>query len=46
MQTFCRSRLAGYKMPKRVIWVDDLPTNAYGKVLKRQLRSELQETPA
>ncbi|ANQ75637.1 MULTISPECIES: class I adenylate-forming enzyme family protein [Rhodococcus] len=41
VQAFCRPRLAGYKMPKRVIWVDDLPTNAYGKVLKRQLRSEL-----
>ncbi|MFA3899868.1 class I adenylate-forming enzyme family protein [Rhodococcus qingshengii] len=46
VQAFCRTRLAGYKMPKRVIWVDDLPTNAYGKVLKRQLRSELQETVA
>lgn len=41
VQAFCRERLAGYKMPKRVIWVDALPTNAYGKVLKRQLRSEL-----
>ncbi len=46
VKTFCRERLAGYKMPKRVIWVDRLPTNAYGKVLKRQLRSELQEVPA
>jgi acyl-CoA synthetase (AMP-forming)/AMP-acid ligase II len=41
----CRARLAGYKMPKRIIWVDELPLNSYGKVLKRQLRSELEETP-
>jgi acyl-CoA synthetase (AMP-forming)/AMP-acid ligase II len=34
----CRAALAGYRVPKRVIWVDELPRNAYGKVLKRQLR--------
>jgi acyl-CoA synthetase (AMP-forming)/AMP-acid ligase II len=34
----CRSALAGYRVPKRVIWVDELPRNAYGKVLKRALR--------
>ncbi|MBW0101880.1 class I adenylate-forming enzyme family protein [Pseudonocardia sp. KRD291] len=36
--TACRERLAGYRVPKRVIWVDELPRNAYGKVLKRALR--------
>jgi acyl-CoA synthetase (AMP-forming)/AMP-acid ligase II len=36
--TACRARLAGYRVPKRVIWADDLPRNAYGKVLKRTLR--------
>lgn len=46
VHAFCRERLAGYKMPKRVIWVDKLPTNAYGKVLKRQLRNELSGTLA
>lgn len=44
VKAFCRERLAGYKMPKRIVWVDELPTNAYGKVLKRELRSELRET--
>ncbi|HKT04269.1 MAG TPA: AMP-binding protein [Rugosimonospora sp.] len=34
----CRARLAGYRVPKRVLWVDELPRNAYGKVLKRRLR--------
>ena len=37
----CRQALAGYKVPKRIIWLDELPTNAYGKVLKRSLRTTL-----
>ncbi|MEV4357904.1 class I adenylate-forming enzyme family protein [Nonomuraea sp. NPDC004186] len=40
----CRRRLAGYRVPKRVVWVDELPRNAYGKVLKRRLRDELIDT--
>jgi acyl-CoA synthetase (AMP-forming)/AMP-acid ligase II len=39
----CRSRLAGYKVPKRIVFADDLPLNAYGKVLKRQLRASLAD---
>jgi acyl-CoA synthetase (AMP-forming)/AMP-acid ligase II len=42
----CRATLAGYRVPKRVIWVDELPRNAYGKVLKRQLRDRFADTPA
>lgn len=34
----CRERLAGFKVPKRVIVVDALPRNASGKILKRDLR--------
>jgi acyl-CoA synthetase (AMP-forming)/AMP-acid ligase II len=33
-----RGTLAGYKLPKQVIFVDMLPRNAGGKVLKRELR--------
>ena len=36
-----KGRLAAYKVPKRVVVVDELPRNATGKVLKRRLlRSE------
>ena len=35
---FCRERLAGYKVPKRVRFVDALPRNAGGKVLRNALR--------
>jgi long-chain acyl-CoA synthetase len=34
----CRQRIAGYKCPKSVAFVDSLPLSAAGKVLKRDLR--------
>jgi fatty-acyl-CoA synthase len=37
----CRTRLARYKTPKYVVFVDALPRNAAGKVLKRTLREEV-----
>ncbi len=36
---WCRERMANYKTPRRVIFVDSLPQNASGKVLKHELRS-------
>jgi acyl-CoA synthetase (AMP-forming)/AMP-acid ligase II len=36
----CKAVLAGYRVPKRVVWVEELPRNAYGKVLKRALREQ------
>ena len=35
---FCRSRLAPYKVPRRVRVVDALPKSAVGKVLRREVR--------
>jgi long-chain acyl-CoA synthetase len=35
---FARERLAGYKLPRSIEFVDDLPRSATGKVLKRELR--------
>ncbi|MEJ2869101.1 fatty acyl-CoA synthetase [Actinomycetospora sp. OC33-EN08] len=34
-----RERLAGFKAPKYVVVVDELPKNPSGKILKRELRS-------
>jgi acyl-CoA synthetase (AMP-forming)/AMP-acid ligase II len=36
---FTRTRIAGYKVPKSVDFVEALPKNASGKVLKRDLRA-------
>ncbi|WP_330293180.1 acyl-CoA synthetase [Streptomyces sp. NBC_00576] len=33
-----REKLAHFKAPKRVVFVDELPRNASGKILKRELR--------
>ncbi|GAA4860961.1 fatty acyl-CoA synthetase [Saccharopolyspora rosea] len=38
-----RARLAGFKVPKRIHFVDDLPRNSSGKLLKRVLREQLAE---
>ena len=35
---FCRTRLAGYKVPRSVEFRAQLPTSAAGKVLKKELR--------
>jgi fatty-acyl-CoA synthase len=36
---FCRGRLAGFKIPKYVLVLDELPKNPSGKILKRELRT-------
>lgn len=36
----CRRHLAGYKTPKQVFFVDTLPKNPSGKLLKRALREQ------
>ena len=41
---FARERLAGYKLPRSVEFVDELPRTPSGKVLKRELR-ERHERP-
>ena len=36
---FCRERIGAYKVPRRYAFVEALPRNATGKVLKRELRA-------
>ena len=38
----CRSRLAGFKTPKQIVFMQTLPRNPSGKVLKRRLREVLE----
>ncbi|WP_434381377.1 AMP-binding protein [Melittangium boletus] len=39
---FCKDRLASFKKPRRVVFVEALPRNALGKVQKHVLRERLQ----
>ena len=40
---FCRDHIASYKKPKSIDFVDELPKNNYGKILKRELRAKYWE---
>jgi long-chain acyl-CoA synthetase len=42
--TFTKERLASYKYPRRVTFMDELPKTATGKILKRELVAA-QKTP-
>ncbi|WP_329281013.1 acyl-CoA synthetase [Streptomyces sp. NBC_01451] len=39
-----REKLAHFKAPKRVLFVDELPRNASGKILKRELRDRFADS--
>jgi fatty-acyl-CoA synthase len=38
-----RAHLAGYKLPKQVVFVENLPRNTAGKLLKRELRKQYSQ---
>lgn len=40
VKAHCRRRLAGYKIPKRVMFVDELPRTASGKIRRVALKGE------
>jgi acyl-CoA synthetase (AMP-forming)/AMP-acid ligase II len=41
----CRARLAGFKKPRHVYFLPELPKNPSGKILKRELRELLGKAP-
>ncbi len=44
LQAFCKEKLASFKKPKEVFFVDELPRNALGKVQKHVLREKLESS--
>lgn len=42
IREFCAGQLAGYKCPRQVVLVDELPRNTVGKILKRDLRERVR----
>lgn len=45
LDAHCVSQIARFKRPKEYVWLEDLPKNAYGKVLKTELRSRYAKRP-
>ncbi|WP_339212529.1 long-chain-fatty-acid--CoA ligase [Solibacillus sp. FSL W8-0372] len=43
IKAYCREHLAGYKLPRNFIYVEALPRNVSGKILKYQLRENWKE---
>ncbi|MEK9656404.1 MAG: fatty acid--CoA ligase, partial [Halieaceae bacterium] len=41
LTAWCRDHMANYKIPREIHWIDALPLNASGKVLKTRLRDML-----
>ncbi|MFL5888047.1 MAG: AMP-binding enzyme, partial [Solirubrobacteraceae bacterium] len=37
LKDYVRSNLAGYKVPREVDFIDELPRTSTGKILKREL---------
>lgn len=44
VKQFCRENLTGYKRPKLIAFVDELPKTNVGKILRRELRDQNTET--
>jgi fatty-acyl-CoA synthase/long-chain acyl-CoA synthetase len=44
VQSYAREHLAGYKIPRSIEWIDELPKTGSGKVLKRELRKPYWDT--
>jgi len=42
LMQFCKERLASYKRPKKIYFMEDLPKNLYGKVLRKELKKQFE----
>ena len=40
---YCQGKLAGYKQPKAAVFIEEIPRNPSGKILKRVLREEFPD---
>lgn len=43
LEVHCRQYLGGYKVPRRICLIEELPRNVSGKVLKRSLRDRFSD---
>lgn len=43
IRVFCKKRLSDYKIPRKICFVDEIPKNSAGKILKKYLLNDYQE---
>jgi fatty-acyl-CoA synthase len=46
LEEHARGKLADFKRPKHIFFVEDQPRNAAGKILKRELRTRFAKAPS
>ena len=44
LDALCLENIARFKRPKQYVYIDELPKNSYGKVLKTELRARLAQS--
>ena len=44
LKAHVRGELANYKVPRDIVVLDELPRNAVGKILRRELKARLADT--
>ncbi len=42
IREYCRDKLTPYKIPKRIVFIDELPKSNIGKILRRELREQME----
>jgi len=45
LRAYCKDHLTGYKVPKQVVFRDELPKSNVGKILRKELRAENSAAP-
>lgn len=43
LREHCRGQLAAYKVPKRIVAIDEMPRSMLGKILRKQVREEFSD---
>jgi acyl-CoA synthetase (AMP-forming)/AMP-acid ligase II len=41
LKQYVREQLANYKVPREIVFLDQLPRNAVGKILRKELKAHL-----
>ena len=43
LRKFCKTEIASYKAPRQVLFIDEMPRSASGKILKYRLREQFKK---